>query len=209
MQLLEKQVMTWFPTCVFAGRLSDISACDRIEKKLRELQASGQGTTEPLTYISPDDIQKYDEMKEIVDLVMSESATVLDFYRIKRQSHYITNMWANITHPNHRHHLHLHPNCLLSGILYVKAPPDCAPTVFEDPRPASRVLLPSYIEINNFNSSRVIFPATKGVLLMWPSYLQHAVDVGRCKTDEDRITLAFNVMIRGTMDAPTARLELS
>jgi hypothetical protein len=43
---------------------------------------------------------------------------------------------------------------------------------------------------------------------MWPSYLLHAVDTGQCKTDEDRIVIAFNVMIRGTMETPTALLEL-
>ena len=200
--------MQLFPTCLFVGMISDLSACDRVEQKLRDLQRSGLGTFEPLTYITPDDIWKLDEMKEIVDLVMSESAKVLDFYRIKRESHYISNMWANITHPNHRHHLHIHPNCLFSGILYVKTPPDCGPTVFEDPRPGARVFLPAYAEMNPYNSSRVESRAEKGVMLFWPSYLLHAVDVGKCKSDEDRIVLAFNIMIRGTMNYPTAHLEL-
>jgi uncharacterized protein (TIGR02466 family) len=208
MQLLEKQVVSLFPTCLFMGRISDLSACDRAEKKLWELQKSGQGTSVPYAYTTPDDIQRYDEMKEIVDLVMTESATILNFYKVKRGSHYLTNMWANITHPNHRHHLHIHPNCLLSGILYVRTPPDCAPTVFEDPRPGARIFLPSYTEYNAYNSSRFTVPAVKGVMLIWPSFLLHAVDVGRCKTEEDRIVIAFNVMIRGTMEFPTARLEL-
>ena len=45
-------------------------------------------------------------------------------------------------------------------------------------------------------------------MLIWPSYLLHAVDAGKCTSEEDRIVIAFNVMIRGTIETTTARLEL-
>jgi hypothetical protein len=45
-------------------------------------------------------------------------------------------------------------------------------------------------------------------MLIWPSFLLHAVEAGRCKSDEDRIVLAFNIMIRTTIETTTARLEL-
>ena len=84
------------------------------------------------------------------------SGQILDYYKIKRNSHYITNMWANITHPNHRHHLHIHPNCLLSGILYVRSPKNCGPTVFGDPRPGAMMIQPSHSEINPHNMTAVV-----------------------------------------------------
>lgn len=148
-------------------------------------------------------------MKDLVDLIISESENVLNFYKIKRQSHYITNMWANITHPNHRHHLHIHPNCLFSGILYVNAPKDCGPTVFADPRPGARIIEPSHTENNPANMSAFVVVAEKGRMLIWPSYLPHCVENGKANVDEDRIVIAFNIMIRGTIDRPTARLELN
>ena len=117
-------------------------------------------------------------------------------------------MWANITHPNHRHHLHIHPNCLLSGILYVRAPKDCGPTVFEDPRPGARIIEPQYTEFTPYNSNRFMVAAEKGRMLIWPSFLLHAVEAGKCKSDEDQIVLAFNIMIRTTIETTTARLEL-
>ena len=45
-------------------------------------------------------------------------------------------------------------------------------------------------------------------MLMWPSYLPHAGEHGTANEDEDRIVVAFNVMIRGVIDRQTARLEL-
>jgi uncharacterized protein (TIGR02466 family) len=208
MELLGKQVIQLFPTCLFSGKISDIAACDRAENKLRDLQKSGQGTSDLSSYVTPDDIWNLGELKELVDLIMTESNNVLNFYKVKRDSHYISNMWANITSSHHRHHLHIHPNCLLSGILYVKAPKDCGPTVFEDPRPGARMIEPQHTEMTAFNSNRFIVAAEKGRLMIWPSYLLHAVDAGKSKSEEERIVIAFNIMIRATIETITARLEL-
>lgn len=211
MELVQKNMMTLFATPLFTGILSDITACDRVEKKLREMQKAGQGIPNEFgafAFLTSDDIHELPEMKEVVDLVMKEAGQILDVYKIKRDSHYITNMWANITHPNHRHHMHIHPNCLFSGILYIKTPKDCGPTLFADPRVHARLIEPTFTEKNIFNSAIFIAPAEKGRMLIWPSYLSHAVEYGTAKEDEDRIVLAFNIMIRGLIDRRTARLDL-
>lgn len=211
MDLIEKQTMMLFPTPLFAGKISDITACDRIEKKLREMQRLGQGIPHKwgeFPFLTADDIHLLPEMKELVDLVMKESKEILDLYKIKRDSHSITCMWANITQPNNWHHMHIHPNSLFSGILYIKTPENCGATIFQDPRMASRMIEPSYTEINTFNSAEFSVPPRKGVMLMWPSYISHAVQYGTAKEDEDRIVVSFNIMIRGLVDRRTARLEL-
>jgi hypothetical protein len=53
-----------------------------------------------------------------------------------------------------------------------------------------------------------VVAAEKGRLMMWPGFLLHAVAAGKCRSDEDRIVIAFNIMIRGTIETTTARLEL-
>src|SRR5271168_4992444 len=117
-ELTAKQMFMLFPTPMFTGKLPDVSVCERVEKKLRELQKSGKGTFSPegaiLAYMTPDNLQTLSA--------------------IKRDSHYITNMWANIANPNRRHSMHTHPNCLLSGLVYIKTPKNCGPTVFASPR---------------------------------------------------------------------------
>lgn len=67
---------------------------------------------------------------------------------------------------------------------------------------------PTYTENNVYNSATLVSPAEKGRMLIWPSYLWHAVEYGTAKEDEDRIVVAFNIMIRGLIDRRTARLEL-
>jgi hypothetical protein len=64
------------------------------------------------------------------------------------------------------------------------------------------------LESNVVNSALRTTPAEKGRMLTWPSYLSHAVEYGTAKDDEDRIVVAFSIMIRGLIDRRTARLEL-
>ena len=208
MQILDRTMIQLFPSCLFVGKVSDITICDRLENAIREIKQSGRGRFSEVSYQTPDDISKLPQMKEFCDLVLREAKEVLDVLCVKRESHYISNMWANIAHPNHRHPMHIHPNCLVCGILYVRTPPNCGGTMFSDPRPGARMLEPSYSEMNRFNMGRFVMVPEKGTMVMWPSFLPHAVDRGTCPTEEDRITIAFNIMIRGTIDTNTAYLEL-
>jgi uncharacterized protein (TIGR02466 family) len=211
-ELTAKQMFRLFPTPLFAGLLSDIGICDRIEKKLRELQRSGQGSFAARdvlrAYMTHDDLQSLPEMQELIDVIMKESEQVLDVYTVKRDSHYITNMWANIAHPNRRHSVHMHPNCLLSGVVYIKTPKNCGPIVFTSPRQLAKNLEPTYLEKNEFNADVFVFPPEKGRMLMWPSHLPHAVEEGTAEGSQDRIVVAFNIMIRGRVEISTARLDL-
>jgi uncharacterized protein (TIGR02466 family) len=212
-ELTGKQVFKLFPTPLFTGKLSDIGVCDRIEAVLRKVQKSGKGNfgrKEAMrAYITPDDLQILPEMQELVDLIMRESEQILDVYTVRRDSHYITNMWANITHPNRRHSMHMHPNCLFSGLVYIKTPNNCGPTVFASPRQLAKSLEPTYLQKNEFNADVFVFPAEKGRMLLWPSYVPHLVEEGSADPSEDRIVVAFNFMIRGRIEIATAHLDLS
>ena len=46
-ELTEKRIFMLFPTPMFMGKLPDMSVCDRVEKKVRELQKSGKGRSAP------------------------------------------------------------------------------------------------------------------------------------------------------------------
>jgi uncharacterized protein (TIGR02466 family) len=212
-ELTGKQMYMLFPTPMFTGKLADISLCDRIEKKLQQLRAAGQGTFSPegamLAYMSSDDLHTLPEFKELVDVIVEESGIILDALAVKRDAHYITNMWANIANPNRRHFMHMHPNCLLSGLVYIKTPKNCGSTVFASPRLLSKSLEPTYWRKNDLNADVFKVTAEKGRMVIWPSHVPHAVEQGSADESEERIVVAFNIMIRGLIDLPTARLELA
>jgi len=147
-------------------------------------------------------------MKALVDVIMAESSSILDFYAINRDSHYITNMWANIANPNRRHNFHIHANCLLSGLVYIKTPKNCGSTIFASPRMNAKGLEPTYLRKNELNADVFSLPPVKGRMLLWPSHVPHAVEQGTADEAEDRVVVAFNVMIRGLIEQVTARLDL-
>jgi uncharacterized protein (TIGR02466 family) len=211
-KLTTKQLFRLFVTPMFTGVLSDVGICDRVEKRLRELQNSGKGylahAGKNPAYMTPDNLHTLPEMKELVEVIMEESAVVLDACGIRRDSHYITNMWANIASPNRRHNFHIHPNCLLSGIVYIKTPENCGRTIFASPRLNSKNIEPTYFQRNEFNADIFSLPPEKGRMMIWPSHVPHGVEEGAANEAEDRIVIAFNVMIRGLIDQVTARLDL-
>ena len=51
-------------------------------------------------------------------------------------------------------------------------------------------------------------PAEKGRMLIWPAHIPHAVEQGFADEREERIVVAFNIMIRGLIDVLTGRLDL-
>jgi uncharacterized protein (TIGR02466 family) len=211
-ELAAKQMFMLFPTPMFTGKLPDPALCDRIEQRLQEMRKSGKGFSSRegaiLAYMTPDNLQTMPEMKALVDIILIESGNILDAYAIKRDSHYIANMWANIANPNRRHHMHVHPNCLLSGLVYIKTPKGCGATMFTSPRQLAASLEPAYLRKNELNSHMFVMPAEKGRMLIWPAHVPHGVEEGHADETQERIVVAFNIMIRGLVDTLTARLEL-
>jgi len=210
MGLMAREMFMLFPTGFFTGKVPDVTLCDRVEAKLREMQKAGQGyiaNTYLRNYMTPDNLQTLPEMKELVDLILEESKLILDVYKIKRDSHYISNMWANVSSPNRRHNTHAHPNCLFSGLIYIRTPKDCGRTLFHSPRHLTNAIAPDLAEKNELNADTFVMPVEKGRMLIWPSYLPHSVDNGNADDGEDRIVVAFNIMTRGRVDMLTASIK--
>ena len=53
------------------------------------------------------------------------------------------NMWANINYSGGYNRPHVHPNCLFSGVYYVKTQPQCGELVVNDPRPGIQTMMPA------------------------------------------------------------------
>jgi len=206
--IINKQLSSLFPTALFRAHIEDMGLVDDIKKEVLALKKSKSGFFESNNFVSKDDLQNLPQFKPLVDIVMQEGAVILDFFKVVRDSHYISNMWANITDPNHRHPVHIHPNTYLSGILYLNAPDKCGYTSFVDPRPGARVFEPSTTEQNEWNGGVFMNVPEKGQLLLWNSWLPHGVERGFNNTNEDRIVIAFNIMIHGKITTPTASLVL-
>lgn len=110
----------------------------------------------------------------------------------KEYPSYVEGSWININPPNSYNLRHLHPRSLFSGVYYAKVPDgDCGDiTFYRDNIMLS--YLPSYIvqDWNDMTSGTASYKPVQGMLLIFPSWLEHSVTTNL--TAEDRISISFN-----------------
>lgn len=105
----------------------------------------------------------------------------------------LTQSWLNFTKEGEHHHIHTHPNSIISGCLYISAKRE------EDMITFQKREIPQFqietTKINDFNSLELnVSVATKDIVL-FPSSMLHRVPE---TTNKDiRISLAFNSFFRG------------
>ena len=132
--------------------------------------------------------------KQILNFVNDHLKNVLAV-DTKKVTPYITQSWLNFTNVNEFHHLHHHINSYLSGVFYIKAKKDVDKIFFE--KDLNYLLHPEFTEFNINNSDNWWIPVETGEIILFSSKLKHYVEKVE-KTDE-RISLAFNVFLKGTI----------
>ena len=107
------------------------------------------------------------------------------------------NMWANINYSGGYNRPHVHPNCLFSGVYYVKTQPQCGELVVNDPRPGIQTMMPtrkSGQPPKHLWREAHIEPV-QGRLIMFPAWLWHCVEPNQ--SNDMRISVSFNFVQEG------------
>ena len=100
----------------------------------------------------------------------------------------ITQCWGNKNPKGSKHHEHVHPNSIVSGVFYLRQDPKLPPILFSKSNQDGMKLDPK--QYNYLNSETFMLPCTAGELILFPSNLRHSVPVNL--GDEERISLSFN-----------------
>ena len=108
---------------------------------------------------------------------------------------YITQSWLNYTETNQYHHKHAHPNSLVSGVFYINCHEEHDKIkFFNDNYKTIKLEIKDW---NLYNSESWWFTVKTGDVILFPSSLTHMVETKQ--GDNTRISLAFNVFIKGTV----------
>lgn len=113
------------------------------------------------------------------------------------QEFYVTLSWINKNPPGSSHHQHNHSNSLFSGVFYIQS---VNSTIrFAAPRDhlSQGMLKFEPLEYNLWNSPSWRLPVIDNQIVFFPSSTQHSVDIN--ENSVDRISLAFNVFVKGTL----------
>ena len=105
----------------------------------------------------------------------------------------IVAMWAIINKKNSFNVMHNHQNCYLSASYYVRKPEDSGDITFFDPKEAKTYRFPKIEKYTEYSTEIVTIEPREGDLLIFPSYLYHAV--GENLSDDNRVVVSFNIDI--------------
>ena len=105
------------------------------------------------------------------------------------------NAWGMVNRQGHSTRAHLHPNSLLSGVVYLQVPEGSGALAFLDPRAGAQMLVPPWrTGAGEDVGGRVRRLPTAGQLLVFPSWLWHEVEPS--SQAGARISISFNVGMR-------------
>ena len=116
----------------------------------------------------------------------------------------ITQCWANKNPPSSKHHEHVHPNSMVSGVFYLRQDRTLPPIQFSKSIQEAMKLNPK--KYNNLNSDIFLLPCVAGELLLFPSNLRHCVPTN--KGQETRISLSFNTFCIDTLGSKESLTHL-
>ena len=116
----------------------------------------------------------------------------------------VTQCWLNKNPKGSKHHEHVHPNSIISGVFYFKQDPKLPPISFSKSIQSAMKLDPK--KYNNLNSETFLLPCTDGELILFPSNLKHSVPVNM--GDEPRISMSFNTFSIDTLGSENSLTHL-
>lgn len=192
-----------FPTPIWEFRYSD---CEAFNQKLAEdiLAFDWKSYKEEHNLNFGDDLNSRTEDTFIpVDQAISvmhvlqqalEKATEIAprlGWDLERHNLQLCQYWANVNAPFEYNMRHNHAPNHLSGVYYVRVPENSGNIRFFDERRTKTVTEPDDAFPTDLSNSSHTFNPVEGMLLLFPSWLDHLV--GQNRSDEPRVSISFNI----------------
>jgi uncharacterized protein (TIGR02466 family) len=201
-------ILTLFATQILEATLADApdfetfnaelaAACAMLaaEDKAGQAWCREHGYRGYTSYASLDDLPRrasvFGELTRRLDRHAARFAGELAFDLGPRGRLRLDSLWVNVLTAGGAHSGHIHPHSVISGTVYVAAPPGAGTLRLEDPRlPLMMAAPPRRSDAPPSAQSFVTLTPKAGALYMWESWLRHEVLPGHAKTP--RVSLSFN-----------------
>jgi uncharacterized protein (TIGR02466 family) len=192
---MEANIQGIFPTPIYMSKLDRTLTpleLKFVDKNKKDFYKNSGNITSNNNYILNE--KPFDNIKKELDL------RVQDYFDkvispANKITPYITQSWLNYTETNQYHHKHAHPNSLVSGVFYINCHEELDKIKFFNTE--YKTIKPEVKEYNLWNSESWWFSVKTGDVILFPSSLTHMVETK--EGDNTRISLAFNVFIKGTV----------
>ena len=192
---MEAKINSIFPTPIYISKLDrELTSLelDFVDKSKKDFTGNEGNITSKDNYILNQEI--FADLKKELQLRIEDYFDKIICSK-NNITPYITQSWLNYTETNQYHHKHSHNNSLLSGVLYINCNEEFDKIKFFNDN--YKTILPDIKNWNLWNSETWWFSVKTKDIILFPSSLTHMVETKQ--GDNTRISLAFNVFIKGTV----------
>ena len=131
---------------------------------------------------------KHEPLKKIKTFCVESLTKYTEKVLNSKQRLVITQCWTNKNPPGAKHHEHVHPNSIVSGVFFFRIGGKLPPIQFAKDIQSGFKLDP--IRYNSVNAETFLLPCVPGELLLFPSSLKHSVPINQ--SEKTRYSLSFN-----------------
>ena len=122
---------------------------------------------------------------------------LINEFRIEQRMD-LVQMWLNVNGPFSYNVSHRHPGCELAGVLWIKQTPESGRFVFDNMDTGYRDAMLLNATDRDYLEEKKMPPEyvpeyTDGTMIIFPAGFSHRVEIN--ETEEDRISLSFNIKI--------------
>ena len=107
----------------------------------------------------------------------------------------ITQSWVSVKKPYQMHHAHVHPNSIISGVLYFDNVTSAENIIFHKNIDATDYIMRPVLDRTKdtiYQHSEIMVKVNNYMLVLFPSYLKHGVMTNQ--SEVNRYSLAFNAV---------------
>ena len=147
---------------------------------------------------------KHEPLKKIKNFCGESLTKYTEKILNSKQRLVITQCWTNRNPPGAKHHEHVHPNSIVSGVFFFRIGGKLPPIQFVKSIQGAMKLDP--VKYNNVNAETFLLPCVPGELLLFPSNLKHSVPINL--SDETRYSMSFNTFCIDTLGSESSLTHL-
>ena len=196
---MSENVITYDPIfpVMMASVLLNLPVTDMVDyiRQIDQEENSDVGFTTHKGFYNSENLESMPSYRELQEAILG---VVTSFARELRYDvdpeRCSVQLWANSMKKNGFHSIHNHPHSSFSGCFYLACSDNTSPLLIHNPTMPLRMHEPFIIDPTNYTAftapSLTITPKVN-TMFVWPSWLSHSVP--KMKTNEERISIAFNV----------------
>lgn len=166
---------------------------NNLKKNAKGREISNQGGFQSDIY----DVKENILFEKFIVSTQNSINTLIQNYRLAYNYDInIKGLWFNINPKGSYNLTHTHSGCNFSAAYYINVPKNSGRIVFENPAAAfhcEEFYQNKFLEFNSLNQGKYFIEPKENILVLFPSWLPHYVEQN--KSEEDRVSLSFNISI--------------